>query len=455
MPFTSQGHCCNSLEDGETLTLFGSTAMARRYIEVEVALSQAQAHAGIIPKPEADSIRVKSRDFSPDIERLHQAIVRDGFPIIDLVEQFRDHVGDKDAHWVHWGATTQDIMDTAFVLQLREVTKHADGLLQSIMQSLAQLAKEHRHTAAIGRTHLQPALPIPLGLRFVNWLVPLGRHRRRLEELRGRTFTTQCGGAAGTLASYGNRGTTVVTAFARILGLETPLMPWHTQRDSLTELAYWTGGVHSSLAKIALDILHLSQSEIGELHESRDRGKGRSSAMPHKRNSVVCEGILARRHAAAAHVHALASAPPPEQERGTQTVQLEHLHFPVLCALTIAALKAIREVIQGLHVDVYRVTANLEKTHGILLAEALALALSGHMNSVDARELVRKACETALEEKRHVVDILSQRTKIRIDLNQLRNDQKHFGSAQIFIEQALEDAFRATSSSPQQLKSHE
>src|SRR5688572_4915938 len=271
--------------------LFNSPAMAeifsdeqfvRRLLEAEGSLARVQGQLSVIPAEAAEQIASQAGTLSVDFDRLQSGTEQAGFPVIDLVRQMRAHVGNDTADYVHWGATTQDVMDTALVLQIRAAIAILEPGLKTLIQSLARLADQHRHTLMVGRTHSQQALPIPFGLKVAGWLAPLIRHCERLSQLKPRVLVLQFGGAAGTLAALGKEGIPVRNALSAELKLGIPLMPWHTQRDALAELANWLSLLTGSLAKMAQDVILLAQSEIAEVRESSDVRRGGSSAMPQK-----------------------------------------------------------------------------------------------------------------------------------------------------------------------------
>ncbi len=427
--------------DRSVADCFSDESWMRTLVQVEVALARAQARAGVIPTASSEEIAKRAAQFICDRAALTVAIERDGFPILGLVTQLRRHIGGDAARYLHWGATTQDIVDTALVLQLWRALDLIDSRLTELLSALAHLADQHRNTLMTGRTHLQPALPTTFGLKAAGWLAPLVRHRRALAELRTRALNVQLGGAAGTLAALGRNGLEVTEAFAGELGLGVLPMPWHAQRDPLLEIAYCLTLIANSTAKFAHDILLLAQHEIGEVQESATTGRGGSSAMPQKRNPIRSEAILVAARTASSEAQALTLGIPPEHERGTQVCQTELLHFPRVCAFTGGALGAALKLAQELVVDEARMTANLRATHGVLLAEAASLALARVLEPAVARDLVQQACATAVAEKRHLLDVLGARPEVRPALASLpKSEADYLGSDSAFIDRVLADA---------------
>jgi Adenylosuccinate lyase len=425
--------------EGRTLAaLFDDAAWISAFVRVEVAWSRAQAGAGVIPSSAAEAIARGMATFSPDLEKLAAATKRDGFPIVELVAQLRTYVGGESGEFVHWGATTQDVIDTALVLQLGAATDVLERRLGALAEALAYLAQTHRDTLMVARTHLQPAVPTTFGLKVACWLAPIVRHRRRLAEMRTRFRVVQCGGAGGTLASLGTQGLHVAERFAAELGLAVPPVPWHAQRDAMFECASWLAAVATSVAKIAQDVLLLSQAELGELVESSETDRGSSSAMPQKNNPVLSETILIASRNVAAHFGGLLATPAPEHERGTQTVQSELLHLPAMCVATGAALRAAEQLARGLVIDVDRMRENVTATRGVLLAEAVTMVLARHLGRAEARRVVREACDEVRAGKGSLIEIVRGRveaTETREDLP--KNEAEYLGSAGHFVDRVL------------------
>jgi 3-carboxy-cis,cis-muconate cycloisomerase len=432
----------SALVDPEIVERFSDAAWVDALVRVEVALAAAQASAGVTPASAATTIAERLKGFAPDRAKLAAGIEQDGFPIIELVAQLRARVGGDAARFVHWGATTQDILDTALVLQLRETIIRFDAGLTALIAALVPLVESHRATLMVGRTHGQPALPVTFGLKAAGWLAPLVRHRRALAELRPRLLNVQLGGAAGTLASLGTKGPAVADAFATSLQLGTLPMPWHAQREGLLEFSGRLALIGTSLAKFAQDTLLLAQAEVGEVRWAGGKGGG-SSAMPQKQNPIRSEAVLVATRAALAAHSALLGTPAPEHERGTQTTQAELLHLPQVCAFTGGALRAATRLVAEMVVDAPRMRSNLAATHGVLLAEAATLALTHHLDAAAARRLVTDACAVATAEKRHLLEVLRTRPEAAPAAADLpRDEADYLGSTSVFIDRVLADARR-------------
>ena len=384
--------------DPEVAEVFSDERIVRAMLDVEAALARAEVEAGVIPAEAGERIAEAAASCGRISPALRAGTERAGFPVIELVRQLRAEVGGEAAGFVHWGATTQDIMDTALALQMREALARIRAGLERTIAGLARLAATHRDLVGVGRTHGQQAVPTTFGVRVAGWLAPLLRSRRRLEELTPRLLVAQLGGAAGTLAPLGGEGPEVRDRFAALLDLGRLPMPWHTQRDGLAEAASWLSLVTGSLAKMAQDVILLAQTEVGEVRESPEGGRGGSSTMPQKSNPVASEAIVASARANAALLSAVHQAQIHEQERATHGWQLEWLSLPQMFGLTSGALAHSAFLAENLEVDEARVRRNLEASNGMVLAEAAQFALAAHMDPVEAKALVTDACRSARSE---------------------------------------------------------
>jgi len=425
----------------EMADLFSDEAYARRLLRVEAALAMAQNRLGLIPASAAVKIVSAAESLQPDIAALKVGIELDGFPIIELVNQLREAVGGEAAWCVHWGATTQDIMDTALVLQANEAGELLQDRLKKVIRHLAALAEQHRHTLMCGRTHSQQALPITFGFQVAAWLAPLLRHNQRWFELLPRLAVVQLGGAVGTLASLGEHGIEVQIELAKELGLNVPPMPWHTQRDSLAELASWLSLVTGSLGKMAQDIILLAQSEVGEVRESDDPARGSSSTMPQKSNPIQSELILAAAHQNALLLASMHQAQIAEHQRATHGWQLEWLSLPQMFALTASALDRAIFLSKNLVVNTERMQQNIHASQDFMLAEALSFALTTHLGRSEAKTLVKQAVQLAQAQHLNLIEAAGQLTDAAIDRDGLK-EENYLGSSQVFIDRVVSEAER-------------
>jgi len=426
--------------DEELAAVFSEARYVREMVAVEAALATVEARLGVIPAESGARIVAASATFRPDLDAIRARLAHDGVPVIELVRQLREHVGGPAADDVHFGATTQDIMDTALVLQMRAALAAIERTLARVIDNLAALARRYRASVMPGRTRSQQAVPIPFGLKVAGWLAPLLRHRRRLAEMRTRALVVQLGGGAGTLEPLAARGVAVAEALAAQLDLVAPPMPWHTQRDALAEVAGWLSMMSGSLAKMAQDIILLAQTEIGEVRESAEEGRGGSSTMPQKVNPVTSEQIVAAARINAALLGAMHQAMIQEHERATSGWQIEWGTLPRMFELTASALRKAEYLSVHLAVDEARMRHNVSAANGLMLAEAISFALATTMSRKAAKALVTAACRTAQEENRHLVDVLRGQTDAALEWDRLKDETAHFGSAQAFIDRVLADA---------------
>jgi 3-carboxy-cis,cis-muconate cycloisomerase len=427
--------------DPELAAEFADETFVQRLLEVEAALAAAQAGLGLIPAEAAQQIASEAARLDLDYDALRAGTEKAGVPVIELVRQLRARVGPESAGYVHWGATTQDVFDTAVVLQCRRSLDIVKSRLQVLIQALARLADGHRQTLMAGRTHSQQALPVTFGFKVAGWLAPLLRHRRRLEELLPRLLVVQYGGAAGTLAAVGKPGLAVQKALAAELALGVPLMPWHTQRDNIAELAAWLSMISSSLAKMAQDVILLAQSEVGEVRETADLSRGGSSTMPQKSNPVISEVIIAAARTNAGLLSAVHQSGIQEHERGTHGWQMEWLTLPQMLALTCSALNKAILLGENLVVDAPRMRANLDASNGLLLGEAIVYALSPkHMSRAEAAALVKEASRIAVEQDRHLFDVVREINAAPIDWPALRDESAYIGLSNDFVDRVLAEA---------------
>jgi 3-carboxy-cis,cis-muconate cycloisomerase len=427
--------------DEEISDLLTDRAFVRALVEVEIALARAEARAGVIPGKAAEQIAKATAD-RVDIETLTGGTVRSGFPIIALVQELRRQVGVDAAPFIHWGATTQDIVDTACVLQLRAVVKVLRTRLGEITRHLAVLAERHRHTVLAGRTHGQQALPITFGLKVASWVAPLVRHIERLGEIAPRLLIVQFGGAAGTLAALEDKGLSVAKELAGELELDMPAMSWHAQRDNFVEFSGWLSLATGTLAKMAQDIILLAQTEVGEAGESAEAGRGGSSTMPQKANPIASEMIIAAARTNAALLSAMHQAQIQEHERATHGWQVEWLTLPQMIVLTGGALKHARYLAQNLQVDEAAMRANITRANDVILAEAAVFALTSALPRSKAEELVKRACAVAVAENKPLIEAVRGLAQGDIadgavDWQKLAQPENYLGQADRMIDAVL------------------
>jgi 3-carboxy-cis,cis-muconate cycloisomerase len=426
----------------EMRALFSDRAHVQFMLDVEAALARAESKVGIVPAAAADAISRAARVENIRLDYVAESTRRVGYPVIALVRELGRVAGDDAARYIHLGATTQDILDTALVLQLKQAFAIVRRDLIAVARALADRAKRFRDTPMAGRTHLQHAVPTTFGLKCAVWAAPLLTHLERLEQASPRILVVQLGGAAGTLAALGANGPAVVEALAHELALGVPDLPWHVQRDGLAEAAAVMALICGSLSKFALDVTLMAQTEVGEVSEPHEEGRGGSSTMPQKRNPIACEYIIAATRA----VHALApvmfGSMLADHERATGPWQSESLAIPQCVALTAGALAHARAVAQGMIVDIERMRRNLDLTGGLIMAEAIATALAIPIGRAAAEAAVARACDRAIAEGVPLATIIRQDRELRQHLSdagveRVTNPAAYLGSAGAFIDRVV------------------
>lgn len=422
--------------------VMGERAFLARLLEVEAALARAQARLGLIPAEAAEAITRAADVERLDLPALAAATRNMGFPTVGLVKQLSALAGPEAGRWTHWGATTQDVLDTALVLQLREAVALLDADLARLIAALARLVRAHRDTVMAGRTHAQQALPITFGYKVALWLDPLVTMRERLAQLRPRLLKLQFGGAVGTLASLGADGPRVAAELATELDLALPAIPWHVARDCIAELGCWCGMLGGALAKPATDVMWLMQSEVAEASEPAAPGKGGSSTMPQKRNPIGCEYVIAQARAAQSLVPQLLGAMAHEHERGAGPMQLEQLALGQVLLLTHGALATLLPIAEGLVVDAARMRRNLEAGGGLIMAEAVMMGLAPHLGRGVAHYVVHQACDAALAEGIALAEALAREPRVTAVLDaagiaRLTDPAGYLGAAGTFADAVL------------------
>src|SRR5438067_10866455 len=420
-------------------------AYLQHMLDFEAALARAEAATGVIPANAAGPITKACKASSFDLADLAEAAARSGNLAIPLVKALTANVAKADAdaaRYVHWGATSQDVIDTAGMLTLRAAI---DALLPDLDRAIAgfaKLAHQHRNTAVVARTWLQHALPMPFGLKLAEYAAALHRSRTRLQRLRSEGLALQFGGAAGTLAALGDKGLLVAEKLAQELKLPLPDAPWHTHRDRIAEAASVFAILSGSCGKIARDVSLMMQTDVAEAFEPSGEGRGGSSTMPHKRNPVAAATVLAAATMAPNLAATIFAAQVQDHERSAGPWQAEWPTLPDLLLVTSGALASIVDIAEGLEVDVARMRANLDETHGLIMAEAVAMAMAEKIGKREAHHLVETASKKAVAERKHLRDVLTAdaRTAAQLDADriaELFEPMAYQGASQALIDRLL------------------
>ena len=426
----------------EMRQVFSDEGRTAYYLDIEAALARAQARLGVIPEAAAREIDRQCQIENIDLARLKQQTERIGYPILGVVQQIVDLCADGLGEWCHWGATTQDITDTAAILQIRAALALVENEMEVIAGVLADLSRRYRDTPMAGRSNLQQAVPLTFGFKMAALLAAMQRHRERLAQLRPRVLVGQFGGAVGTLASLGAAGLEVQAALMDELGLGHPEIAWHTVRDRIGEVACFLGLLTGTLGKISMDVKLLMQTEVAEVYEPFHAARGSSSTMPQKRNPVSCLYIHSTVALVRQHVAALLEAAVADHERSTGPWEIEWISLPEIFLLASGALAQTRLMLSGLEVDPARMRANLDLTRGMIVSEAVMMGLGPHLGRQRAHDLVYDICRKVATSGEPLLDLLAQdaetsRHLSRAELAKLCDPQNYLGLAGEMVDRVL------------------
>src|SRR5450432_4700985 len=431
--------------------IFSTDAMRRvwsdenrtaKYVEIEKALAIVQGRLGIIPAEAAQEI-VRNCDIGKiDMDKLRAQTERIGYPILGVVSQINALCRDKLGEYCHWGATTQDITDTATVMLVREGLDLIDADLKAISGSLADLSRRYRDTPVIGRSNLQQAIPVTFGFKMAAILAGFERHRERLAQMRPRVLMGEFGGACGTLASIEKGAMETQAGLMAELGLTKPDIAWHTVRDTIAEVGCFLGLVGGSLGKISMDVKLMMQTEVAEVYEPFAPGRGSSSTMPQKRNPISSCYIHAAVSVVRQHAAALMDAMVADHERSTGPWEIEWIVLPEAFCLMAGALKQTRYVLEGLEVDVAKMRSNIDLTNGLVMSEAVMMGLGRALGRETAHDLVYDICRDAIKRNKPLLDLLAENAEIskhldRAALAKLCDPANYLGQAGVMVDRVL------------------
>jgi 3-carboxy-cis,cis-muconate cycloisomerase len=414
----------------------------QKYLDVEAALARVQGRLGLIPKEAADEIVKHCHLGQIDMAKLRLQTERIGYPILGVVSQLNALCEGKLGEYCHWGATTQDITDTATVLQIREALELVDADLTAISRAMADLARKHRDTPMIGRSNLQQAIPVTFGYKMAGLLSAIERHRERLAQLRPRVLVGEFAGAAGTLASLETGAMETQAGLMKELGLGQPLIAWHTIRDSIAEVGAFLGLVGGTLGKLSMDVKLMMQTEVGEVYEPYHHGRGSSSTMPQKRNPISSCYIHAAISVVRQHAASLMDAMVADHERSTGPWEIEWIVLPESFCLMAGALKQSRFVLEGLEVDAARMRENIDMTQGLVMSEAVMMGLGHYIGREYAHDLVYDICREAVKSQRHLLDLLAEHPEInkhldRAALARMCDPANYLGQSGVMVDRVL------------------
>jgi 3-carboxy-cis,cis-muconate cycloisomerase len=423
-------------------TVFSDESRVQKYLDFEAGLARAQAKLGIIPKEAADEIVRHCSADKIDMAKLREATERIGYPVLPVVQQLVKLCKDGLGEWCHWGATTQDVTDTATVLQIKEALAIVEAEIDGICDALAALAKKYRDTPMIGRSNLQQAVPITFGYKMATMLAAFERHKQRLKELKARVLVGEFGGAAGTLSSLGKDGLKVQVELMKELKLGQPTISWHTVRDCIAEVGCFLGLVTGSCGKIAFDVKLLMQTEVDEVQEPFHAGRGSSSTMPQKRNPISSVYITAQTAMVKQLVAALLEALVEDHERSTGPWEIEWIALPEIFMLSAGALTQTRFVVSGLQVNEKKMRENIDITKGLVMSEAVMMGLGAAMGRNIAHDVVYDVCREVVKTGRPLIDLLAENKEIakhadRKKLEDLLDPANYLGVAGEMVDRVL------------------
>ena len=427
--------------DSAVAEIFDERSSIEAWLETERALAHAQAELGVIPREAAAEIECEAIAEKIDSELLRERMAVVGYPILPLLEQIRAGSPDTVGDYLHWGTTTQDIMDTARALQISRALDRIDSLVNGVGSALVTLSDTHRGTVMAGRTHGQPAVPTTLGAKLAVLVAEFDRHRGRLRAVRSRATRVSLFGAGGTNAAMGTQGRRMRELLAQRLGLGETHVPWHTARDSLAELGFALGAVAGTCGKLGREVVDLSRPEIGELSEASGHMRGASSTMPQKANPIESEMAIAFSLLAAQQVSALLTTMQPEHERPAGEWGVEWDSLPLAFAYGAGALGAMGRLLEGLRVFPERMRSNLELDGGLIMAEAAMMALAPSLGRGPAHDLVYEASvavrEAGIALPQAIREAAGDELDGTVDLDAALRPEAYLGEVDAIVDEAL------------------
>ncbi len=422
--------------------IFSDKSRFESWLKVEVALSKALMINGFYPEKIHSEIQKSARIENLDLNKMKEEYDRIGFPISPFVHQLANSCNSEASKWIHWGATTQDVIDSGLVIQMKNALIVIDEDVKKIINLLTSIVKKYRSSIMIGRTFMQQAAPITFGFKAAIWLDECLRQLQKLDYIKNRLFTAQLGGAVGNLATFGSKGLDVRRDFCKELNLKEPEISWHTSRDVWAEIIFWNASLCATFSKIATEISTLMRTEVNELREGFLPGRGSSSTMPQKRNPIFAPPIIAISNKSRELVSSQLIAMIQEHERSVATQPLEWLTIPDSFLLISGSIKHMINLLENLEIDEHKMNANFKNSGGFLMAESVMMGLAKSIGKLKSHELVASISVKAIKEKRLLKDALLEDKVIRkyltIDqINDLLNPSNYLGETEKMIEAIL------------------
>ena len=426
----------------EMRAVFSDTQLVQNWLNAWVALSKAEAELGIIPQEAADHIRSCAKAEDMNMDTIREGFFKTSHPLMPQIREFERVCGKEAGEWIHWGATTQDIMDTAVVLQIKDAQVIIEKRVAELLRLCLKHAEENKDVTMAGRTHGQHAVPITLGYEIAIWPDELGRHLERLGQGKERYLVGELSGAAGSLASLYEQGLAVQDKYCQNLGLHTPTITWHVERDGFAEFASIVSMIAGTVGKIANEFINLERTEICELEEGFTMGKIGSSTMPHKRNPMVCENILATCRIVQANAGLSFGAMIQEHERDMSFWQTEWSYIPQICIMLDGAMDMMKGILEGMIVRKDHIERNLYMTKGLIVSERVMLTLGKYIGRQTAHDVIYEASMRAFDEDCLLGDILKQddrvMSRIPVDvLEDVLEPKNYTGSCAKMVDQVV------------------
>lgn len=428
--------------DEQTSAIFSEYAVIEGYLEVERTLAAAEADIGVIPHEAAEVIQREVQIGKIDFDALRRGTLKVGYPILPLLEQLRANSGPDVAKYIHWGATTQDIMDTALAVRISLALDRLSALLSEVGDQLASRASDSRDMVMVARTHGQPAVPTTFGAKVAVWLSELTRHRQRLADVRTHTAIVELFGAAGTGAALGQQSRVVRHRLAARLALEDTDIPWHTTRDGLAELVFVLAAISATCGKIAREVIDLSRPELGEVQEVTGYYRGASSAMPQKANPIDSEVVVGLSLVAQGFVPTMLMAMQGRHERAAGEWQAEWDAIPMAFVVAASALAGTARILRGLQVFPEQMRANLERDGGLVMAEAVMMAAALSLGRGHAHELVYEACRLVRQERLDLATAVRRAAgdiSVEVDFEAALDPKAYLGETNGVVSAAVEN----------------
>lgn len=422
--------------------VFSEETQIQKWLDAWAALAQAEAKEGLVPEAAAKEIKEKAVFSNIDMDEVREGFAKTSHPLMPQIKSFTKSLSPEAGGFVHWGATTQDITDTGLVLQLKDAQAILVKQIQEVLTDCLKQAKKYQNLVMAGRTHAQHAVPITLGYKIAIWANEFGNHLERIQQGQKRYLMGELAGAAGTLASFGDKGLAIQNDYCQLLGLETPTITWHVSRDGFAEFSGILSMVAGTVGKIANEIINLQRTEIGEVEEGFSMGKIGSSTMPQKRNPMICENIYSTTRLVQTNATLGFTSMVQEHERDMSFWQSDWSYLPQICINLSGALKMLHTVLNQMIVHEDNIKRNLAETKGMIVSERVMLELGHYLGRQVAHEVIYENCMKAFDEDKPLLDLLLQDKRVTEDVDEptlrdILDPEKYSGSSAELVNRVL------------------